>query len=303
MTSISHDILGVIVRYIGDPCITAPVCSQWNKITESIYPFLFKDYKKVEDLKPFLERAVELCPEGDEKSLVQTIYTLVIEETRFFPEGEAKVKESVNWGKLNEARLSAIAQTIEQKKARDLIAVFKKIAEISPSANAYLIYFEQKRGLEGIELAHELSDWMVEEVKLPDSVLLAIDFLDLSCLQLCFIPPVIALMKNLRRLDLSHNLLQDPKEICNLMNLEKLKLHDNKLRYFPKEFVNLKKLDMIDITKNPIVEPQKEILSLRHLTKIFIDKEQIQKISKNCDEMKHIPIVTDRPFDACCQIL
>lgn len=96
MISISHDILGVIARYVGDPCITARVCKHWNEITESIYPFLFKDYKKEGDLKPFLKRAVELCPEGNEKSLVQTIYTLVIEEARFFPEGEAKIKESVN---------------------------------------------------------------------------------------------------------------------------------------------------------------------------------------------------------------
>lgn len=302
MTSISSDILNVIIRYVGDPCITARVCKHWNRITESIYPFLFKDYEKEGDLKPFLKRVVEMCPGGDEKSLVQMVYKLVLEGARFCPEGEAKVKDSLNWGKLNEVRLGAIAQTIEQKKARDLIAVFKKIAEVSNIAKTFLAYSLMK-GLNDIELAYELSTWMVKEVKLPDSVLMAIDFLDLSSLHLCFIPPEIAILENLRSLDLSHNLLRDPKEICNLKNLQKLKLHDNKLRSIPKEFVNMEKLEMIDITKNPIAEPQKEILSLRHLRKIFMDKDQKQRIPKDCVEMKHIPIVIDQPFDACCQIL
>lgn len=303
MTSISSDILNVIIKYVGDPCITARVCKHWNRITESIYPFLFKDYEKEGDLKPFLKHAVEMCPGGDEKSLVQMVYKLVLAGARFYPEGEAKVKDSLNWGKLNEARLGAIVQTIEQKKARDLIAVFRKIAEISNIAKGFLFYFEHTKELKGIDLADEISTWMGEEVTLFDSVLLAIDFLDLSSLQLCFIPPEIAILENLRSLDLSHNLLQDPKEICNLKNLQKLKLHDNKLRSIPKEFVNMEKLEMIDITKNPIAEPQKEILSLRHLRKIFIDKEQIQRIPKDCVEMKHIPIVIDQPSDACCQIL
>jgi len=70
------------------------------------------------------------------------------------------------------------------------------------------------------------------------------------------LPPEIAWLKKLKRLDLSDNDLSElPIEICQLENLEELNLRYNYLQTLPKEIISLSKLKFLDLRDNNLLIP------------------------------------------------
>ena len=72
--------------------------------------------------------------------------------------------------------------------------------------------------------------------------------LDLSGMQLDYIPKEIGMLDKLEYLDLSHNNVPDlPDEILNLKSLKKLFLTKNNFRDFPSGLCNLESLEMFSL--------------------------------------------------------
>ncbi|HSW87094.1 MAG TPA: leucine-rich repeat domain-containing protein [Rhabdochlamydiaceae bacterium] len=310
MISLNQDVLGVIIGYVSTPYITAPVCKQWRDITELVYPTLLAGYQEEPDLNPFFLRAAEMQPKGtSEKSLVQTIYTLVIKEAGFFFEGKKKIKSGWTLGpnKFNEVRLAEIAKTIKQKKADDSITMFFSIADRCPDAQSFL---HQLSFVQGIEFSAKISPWMKKEADVPNSALLAMPSLDLSHRSIVFLSPDIGMLKHLKKLCLAHNRLPElPKEIGNLTELTSLNLQDNLLEHLPEEIGKLTNLTLLGIPMNPLPDLDKEIFILEKLKKLqilFIDDKQSKKIPKELYNLKDLKIhISDGhdplrlPFNPC----
>lgn len=283
MNSLSHDMLGVIVRYVGSPSITAPVCKRWNEATESIYPGFFKDYQKQSDLKPFLKRAIEICQKDDNKSLVQTVYESVLGEARLFRKTEARIKISRSLGIINDLRLAEIVQVVNQKKAQNFNVLFNTIAEIYPDARVFL-NSDRTHGLDKIELADETKIWMKENAELLKHPLHINDFqiINLNSYSIPFLPPEIGMVEGLRGLYLADNHLQAfPKEISNLTHLEHLNLDNNLFQHLPEEIGDLTNLTVLTISSNPLPELDKEIHILEKLTQLqalHVDRKQYKMI-------------------------
>lgn len=72
-------------------------------------------------------------------------------------------------------------------------------------------------------------------------------------------------------------LVSIPTEIGNLVNLEKLDLSGNNLSVIPKEIGNLKKLKILDLSKNNLDELPIEITQLPKLKKIVLKKNNFSK--------------------------
>lgn len=271
MIFLPHDVLVTIASYVRDPYVTAPICKRLKEITELIYPTLLADYQKESNLNSFFLRAVELQPKGTSaKSLVQTIYTLVIKEAGFFFEGKEKIKISWTLGpnKFNEVRLAEIAKTIKQKKAGDSITMFSVIADRCPDAQTFL---HQLSFVQGMEFAAKISPWMKKEADAPNSALRAMPSLDLRYRSIVFLPPDIGMLKHLKKLDLAHNRLPE----------------------FPREIGNLIHLTTLDISGNPLPDLDKEILILTKLEKLqilYVDHKQSKKIPKEIYNLKDLKI-------------
>ncbi|HSW87093.1 MAG TPA: leucine-rich repeat domain-containing protein [Rhabdochlamydiaceae bacterium] len=298
MNSLSHDMLGVIARYVANPLTTAPVCKQWNEATKSIYQGLFKDYQKQSDLNPFCGRALEICQKDDHKSLVQTVYASVLGEARLFPK-DAKIKESLSLGVINDIRLAEIAHIV---KAQEFNAVFNKIADIYPDARAFL-NSDRIKGLVDIELADETKIWMEDNAELLKHPLHIQDFqiINLNSCSISFLPPEIGMVEGLRGLYLADNRLQAfPKEISNLTHLMHLNLDNNRFQHLPKEIGDLTNLTALTISRNPLSELDKEIHILDLLTQLqvlHVDMKQYKMLPKEILNRRGLEITVEGKHD------
>lgn len=74
------------------------------------------------------------------------------------------------------------------------------------------------------------------------------------------IPAEIGKLKNLEKLDLGNNIIEElPKELFELENLKELILFGNKIKSIPKDILRLKKLKNIRLDGNPLINPPFEI--------------------------------------------
>ncbi len=303
MNSLSHDMLGVIARYVANPLTTAPVCKQWNEATKSIYQGLFKDYQKQSDLNPFCGRAIEICQKDDQKSLVQTVYASVLGEARLFHKTEARNKESLSLGVINDIRLAEIAHIVNQKKeAQGLNALFNKIAEIYPAARAFL-NSDRIKGLDEIELTDETKIWMEDNAELLKHPLHIQDFqiINLNSCSISFLPPEIGMVEGLRGLYLADNRLQAfPKEISNLTHLMHLNLDNNRFQHLPEEIGDLTNLTALTISRNPLPELDKEIHILDKLTQLqvlHVDQKQYKMLPEKILHRRGLEITVEGKYD------
>jgi Leucine-rich repeat (LRR) protein len=271
ISSLSLEILTIILEKVGNPSATAPVCKALNEATDTIYLNLFNDYNAEPDLASFFKRSIDICPQDDKKSVVKKVYELVVQEGLILPKGKEKVEGSLTSGtnKLSALRLAEIAKDINLKKAQDVIKVFDAIAWHLPAAEAFE---EKSQHLKELELAKAFSDWMRNDAELDGSLLASIDtFPYLIGKDLHFLPLEIGYLNNLKLLDLSNNQLQYlPKEIGNLIHLETLRLNGNKLQHLPKEIGNLINLQVLYLHCNGLQEIPASIGRLVNLKTLWL---------------------------------
>jgi len=114
---------------------------------------------------------------------------------------------------------------------------------------------------------------------LPSSedALLNLEILNLSDLQLDFIPKEIRVLQNLKKLYLTNNNLTDlPLEIFSLQNLEVLWIQENKLTYLSNEVNNLVNLKDLVLYDNTIQKLPKK-MNLQSLAFIALHRNYLSK--------------------------
>jgi GNAT superfamily N-acetyltransferase len=142
---------------------------------------------------------------------------------------------------------------------------------------------KQNKDIQLEEDAQKLIKWAKElnisENILPHSPdkLFALEVLDLSNLNLGYIPKYIRVLKNLKKLYLVNNGLKIlPLEIFSLKNLELLWLQDNKLAYLWDEVNNLTKLRELVLYDNDIQKLPTR-MNLQMLTFIALHRNRLAK--------------------------
>ena len=103
----------------------------------------------------------------------------------------------------------------------------------------------------------------------------------LSNKQIIEIPKEICNMGKLEDLWLYNNKIKEiPIEIGNLINLRSMWLNNNAIKEIPKEIGNLINLQQIWLNNNEIKEIPNEIGNLNNLTQLFLQNNQIKEISE-----------------------
>jgi len=123
--------------------------------------------------------------------------------------------------------------------------------------------------------------------KLKDTLLQLYDRKELSLIDIHQeIPKELGNLINLQKLSLSHkDIKQIPKELENLFNLEILSLTYNQIEKIPKELGNLSNLQTLNLTYNKIQEIPKELGKLTNLKRLEISNNKIKKIPKELSNL------------------
>jgi Leucine-rich repeat (LRR) protein len=99
-------------------------------------------------------------------------------------------------------------------------------------------------------------------------------------LSLWHVPREIGVLKNLKKLILSFQDGNIPKELGNLINLQILDLTNNNLEEIPEELSNLKNLNTIYLTKNKFREFPKALINLPNLETLILYDNEIRNFPK-----------------------
>ena len=86
----------------------------------------------------------------------------------------------------------------------------------------------------------------------------------------------------------NNELTEIPKEIGNLINLQRLHLYHNKLTEIPKEIGNLTNLQELDLSYNRFTEIPKELGKLTKLRYLNLNDNQIVEIPKQLGNLVNL---------------
>jgi Leucine-rich repeat (LRR) protein len=107
--------------------------------------------------------------------------------------------------------------------------------------------------------------------------------------KLTSLPPQLAGLENLRRLDLADNRLNSlPKEIGELKNLRELKLEDNQLTALPEEIGNLSRLTHLNLRKNKLAELPRGIGGLKSLIELRLSDNQLTSLPPEIGALQNL---------------
>jgi internalin A len=100
------------------------------------------------------------------------------------------------------------------------------------------------------------------------------------------IPDVVAQLHRLEQLTLSHtNLSEIPESITQLVNLTHLDLSYNQLRQLPESIAQLAHLTHLDLSGNQLKQLPESIAQLAHLTHLALSKNQLEQLPESIAQL------------------
>jgi Leucine-rich repeat (LRR) protein len=183
-----------------------------------------------------------------------------------------------------------------QEKDRNLIIVFHKILKKLPAKSQES--WKQKETWSQEEVAKKMREFLqkkqtdlakIEELVCKDehlteippeiALLTNLKILELSKNYISVIPPEIGALKKLAYFHLENNQITHiPPEIASLTNLERLDCENNEIRVIPPEIASLVELTSLNLAFNEIATLPPEIGSLKKLIYFYLEGNQISLI-------------------------
>jgi Leucine-rich repeat (LRR) protein len=116
--------------------------------------------------------------------------------------------------------------------------------------------------------------------------------LNLCNLELDFFPNSIFNFKNLKKLDLSHNNIdQLPSDIEKLLSLDYLDLRFNDLKYLPDSCANLEQLETLLLSNNKLKKLPNSIGNLKNLVKLDLNDNFLSNLPDSFGSLEHLEIL------------
>jgi Leucine-rich repeat (LRR) protein len=148
---------------------------------------------------------------------------------------------------------------------------------------------EAQQFLQGLNDWDTAGDKTEAVARIKDAFISGTDCLDLSDLELTFLPPQIGNLTNLTQLDLSNNELSKlPSEIGKLTNLTQLGLSDNELSKLPSEIGKLINLTHLDLFYNKLSELPSQIGNLTNLIQLGLSDNELSKLPSEIGKLTNL---------------
>jgi predicted nucleotide-binding protein len=127
---------------------------------------------------------------------------------------------------------------------------------------------------------------------IDEAALKGLTTLDLNGKGISRIPPQIANLSRLKRLDLSKNKLTNlPLQLFTLANLVELRLRENAIATLPRAIGNLTRLSTLDIANNRLKSLPAEIGRLSNLVDLKLGGNQISKLPPDFDRLSKLEVL------------
>ncbi len=129
--------------------------------------------------------------------------------------------------------------------------------------------------------------------KLLQDISYGLIYLDFENMDISTISPEIGYFHTATTLNCSmNNLVEIPKSIANITDLEILNLRLNELKYIPPEFENLKNLRSLDLSSNRITGIPIEVTDIQYLEELILHNNPIVQLPNELSKMKYLKKVT-----------
>ena len=214
---------------------------------------------------------------------------------------------SIKWPAVSlQSTPTSLANWILQEKAESLLALFRKVAQEIPAAQAFLNSLAEV-GSE-IEQATAIRTWLqangallntITEMRLtassltilPDEIVLftGLKELHLQNNQLQTLPASFGGLTQLQELDLDNNQLQTlPISLGKLTQLEVLFLNDNQLQTLPASLGNLSQLHMLFLNNNQLSTLPSSLGNLSQLKDLWLYNNQLQTLPASLGNLSQL---------------
>lgn len=254
-------------------------------------PQLQKDYIQNVEWQPLLAQV------GGRTDLEQVynVFKKVFEFAYKFPGGKDVIKQIDLGGVASPQRAQIImAWATAQERALQVISLFKEIAKQIPAAQQLLnsCYLMDKRYCATyMDLQMAILKWMRDPAN--QRSLSTLTHLDLSRLNLNYLPNEIALCTGLKQLNLKHNqFIRVPEEITGLKNLEELELGYNHLTQLPETIGNLGQLRKLYLQCNRLRELPNSFAKLRMLTCLYLGENLFKQLPKELQGLTTLEVLS-----------
>lgn len=130
--------------------------------------------------------------------------------------------------------------------------------------------------------------------------------LDLSYLNLAFIPKEILLLPKLEQLNLSNNNIDDlPDCLFQLKELRILSLQNNIIDHIPEKIKYLKKLVRIDLINNNLTSINENIGELKYLTTLYLSQNNLTSLPRTLAKIHSLKVLSimDNPLNIPLEII
>jgi len=283
-----------ILAFSGRPS-NAEVCKHWYKISRNSYFLIKQDYLQDAKIRQFMPLVA-----ANSLQAVQQTYHTVMNSTKFsdrtrliknYTVMNTTKKVSDRNRLIEKSPLKALCQTspldlrpiVKVVEDANLVQFFMKSAWWCIPANEMPALGNE---LNLAQRANVIRTWMMKDhQQIADHMIT----LNLSDLDLTTLPKEIGQLVNLQRLDLNNNQLATlPEEIGQLVNLQRLNLNNNQLATLPKEIGQLVNLQELDLNNNQLATLPKEIGQLVNLQRLNLNNNQLATLPKEIGQLMNL---------------
>jgi hypothetical protein len=278
-SGLPNDCLSLVLAYVGDP----EVYEKFQKnIVEKAYRFIWSSYSE----HPLISKDCILWATqyGDREKRVIFVYNCVMPSS-FEKNVRCEILAQMEKG-LAPLAIGPVLEIAQAAEDANLIKIFPKIIEkIAGQHSEGAEFLKKIKDFDPSKKAKAIRNWMNKHSKL----LKEITALDLSKLGLLAVPTeIIAILTNLRQLNLSHNQLTSiPDGIDNLVHLVYVSFSHNQLTELPDEIGRLTNLTTLAVTDNQLTQIPDAIGDIDNLTNLFLSKNQLTTLP---EALKDLPL-------------
>lgn len=294
---IEYDALGIIADYVSNPQALAHMGAA-DLITRARHS-IFTAYLETPSLERYVRNAEVLYPgTSEDLERITAVQTSLLSDSCNY-----KILPEIDPNEPFDILL--LDQHSKMVEAVDFIAFFEELEKQVPEAREYNLNLQI---LDPVLKAKALQTWMHENAGLFSHIV----ELDLSDLNLKFLPTEIDLLTELKILDLADNQLMAipdsigkltrltdlclrrnrlssvPDSIGNLTNLRRLMLSNNIIRKLPDSIEKLTELRRLGLNDNLLKELPENIGNLSQLERLNISNNQIERLPNSMEKITEI---------------
>lgn len=276
-------VLAKITSLIANPATMTSLSKETCSVVSEAYLYTYQTLLADLQADPISIRYMPAALLGY-KETIQAIYNNVMTRARAIGLTSAEIKMSQQAPLHLIPVMQLIEIHVEKKKDQDLLRFFKCLKK-SLGGEAEIFYNGLLATTTLTAKAAIIRDW----IRAHEAELQNVITLNLSNMQLRYLPSEIGYLRGLRDLNLSYNQLTSlPDSIQNLRQIITLSLSSNKLISLPEWIGNFRELRTLSLNNNQLASLPQSIENLNELLTLFLDNNRLTSLPESIGNLTRL---------------